>query len=460
MKGGVSYVFGPFRLEEGEGVLLRHGVPVALRPKDFEILLVLVQNAGHLVSKDELLAKVWPDTVIEEGNLARNIFNLRQALADGSGESRLIETIPKRGYRLIAPVARTTSARGSFGQGADRGPAPEVPGWPADAALEFDGLVVIRSLGDGTMGRVFLAREPALERLIAIKILRPELAADAVARTRFSREALAAARLSHPNVTAIFRVGELTNGTPYIAQEYVEGRTLAQQLQIEGARSAPETHRILRALASALAAADDKRVIHRDVKPGNVMIERGSGRVVLTDFGIAGLQETGKDTRERLTRAGEQLGDPRYASPEHIRAESVTARSDIYSLGVVAYELLSTRGPYGSLSGPELVNAHLQAAPIDLSTVPAGVPVDFAQLIARCVAKKAEDRPTAEELVRLLEESMPDVANAPAPASDSPAGGSIAPSSRGRPPLRTLLIVVGVAVLVILLIVVWQRLAE
>lgn len=460
MRGGASYVFGPFRLEEGEGVLLRHGVPVALRPKDFEMLLVLVQNAGHVVSKDELLAKVWPDTVIEEGNLARNIFNLRRALADGSDESRFIETIPKRGYRFIAPVTRATSARGSFGQGADRGSAPEVPGWPADAALEFDGLAVIRSLGDGTMGRVFLAREPALERLIAVKILRPELAADAVARTRFSREALAAARLSHPNVTAIFRVGELTNGTPYIAQEYVEGRTLAQQLEIEGARSAPETHRILRALASALAAADDKRVIHRDVKPGNVLIERGSGRVVLTDFGIAGLQETGKDTHERLTRAGEQLGDPRYASPEHIRAESLTARSDIYSVGVVAYELLSTRGPYGSVSGPALVNAHLHGTPIDLDTLLPDVTSEFGQLLARCVAKKAEDRPTAAELVRLLDGFMPDAASTPTSGSDARIGGSITGPSASRLPVRSLMVAVGVAILVILLIVAWQRLAE
>jgi serine/threonine-protein kinase len=216
---------------------------------------------------------------------------------------------------------------------------------------------------------------------------------------------LAAARIVHPNVAALYRVGELPNGVQYIAGEYIEGHNLAEALEIEGVASVERGRRIIAELAQALAAADAKRIIHRDVKPSNVLIERGTERVVLADFGVAALQESGRAPDGRLTRAGEQFGDPRYRSPEQIRGLSLTPASDIYSLGVLAYQLFAGRGPYDANAPQEVAQSHISATPLDLGVLRAELPADLAVIFARCLAKRPEDRPTAEELARLLRAS-------------------------------------------------------
>jgi eukaryotic-like serine/threonine-protein kinase len=271
----------------------------------------------------------------------------------------------------------------------------------ADLAPDFR---ILRLLGEGAMGRVYLARETALERLVAVKVLRAEFAADPAASRRFQREARAAARIAHRNVAAVHRVGTLADGVPYLVTEYVAGRTLADALAAEGAMEPERARAVLAQLALALAEAHRHHVVHRDVRPGNVIVENETGRAVLSDFGIAAVMDAGGATPTRLTPLGDVLGDPRYLSPEQLLGERVTEATDVYSLGVVGYELLTLQGPFPAASHSGTVVAHLRTAPRPLRQLRPGVDAALAGVLERCLAKKPEHRPRAAELARVLAE--------------------------------------------------------
>ena len=200
----------------------------------------------------------------------------------------------------------------------------------------------LRVLGTGGMGAVYLLREPALKRLVAVKVLAPWLAADARARTRFEREARAAAALSHPNVVRVYAEGE-TSGLrlPYIVMQYVEGPTLSEWMEQHRPASEREARRIIGEVASGLAAAHARQLVHRDVKPSNVLVEHDTGRAYVVDFGVsAALATSPSEEATRLTATGTVTGTPVYMSPEQASGETVTPKSDVYSLGIIAYELL------------------------------------------------------------------------------------------------------------------------
>jgi serine/threonine protein kinase len=269
----------------------------------------------------------------------------------------------------------------------------------AALAPEFE---VLRPLGEGTVGSVYLAREVALQRLVAVKVPRKELASDEMVRRRFEREARAAARLSHPNVAAVYRVGRLPDGTPYLVMEYLDGRTLAESLAAGGALDQDPAIHVLHQVADALACAHAENVIHRDVRPDNVIWNPDPGRAVLTDFGIAGILETGSEVITRITRAGEVLGDPPYASPEQLMGEHVTAAADIYSLAVLGYEILTLQRPYRATSLRELTAAHLRQPPRELSELLPDVDRDLDALLRRCLNKEPRHRPRAAEVARQL----------------------------------------------------------
>ncbi len=156
-------------------------------------------------------------------------------------------------------------------------------------------------------------------------------------------------------------------------------------------------------MASALAAAHENGIVHRDVKPGNVVRERDSDRVVLTDFGIAAILETGGETITRLTQQGQLLGDPRYMSPEQLLGEAVTDESDVYSLGIMGYELLTLKAPYEGSTNVQLVTAHLKKDPIPLARLRPDADPQLAELLERCLAKNPRHRPRASEVVKALE---------------------------------------------------------
>lgn len=282
------------------------------------------------------------------------------------------------------------------------------------------GLELIRLLGSGSVATVYLARETDLKRLVAVKALKPRVAAgDPIARRRFEREAQSAAQISHRNVTSVFRVGRLRNDVPYLVMEYVDGRNLAARLKAEGPLPVDEARSILREVASALAAAHEKGIIHRDVKPGNIMQERKTGRAVLTDFGIAAILATGSDSATRLTKAGQRVGDLRYMSPEQLKGEQVTEQADVYSLGILGYELLTGEGPYRATSITELATAHLRQPPVKLQALRPEVGTDLADLLERCLAKTPEHRPTANQVSRELAGVPPDRGSEPVPIESS-----------------------------------------
>jgi eukaryotic-like serine/threonine-protein kinase len=269
------------------------------------------------------------------------------------------------------------------------------------AELQPD-LEVLRLLGSGDTANVYLAREPALQRLVAVKVLRTEVAADPVARQRFEREAQSAARISHVNVTAIYRVGRLAGDVPYMVMEYIDGRTVRDIVESGTTFDYGYARGLLAAVANALGAAHDRGIVHRDVRPGNVFVENRTARAVLGDFGIAALLESGAASAARLTAVGVKLGDARYMSPEQIRGEQVTEQSDVYAFGILAYEVLTGRGPYNARGEAQMAAAHLQSEPLKLRELRADVDAQVAALIERCLAKDPNRRPRAQEIAGAL----------------------------------------------------------
>lgn len=264
---------------------------------------------------------------------------------------------------------------------------------------------ILRPLGEGGTGTVYLAKEPELRRLVAIKVPRPRLAADPVVRGRFEREARAAARLRHPSAAVVHRIGRLPDGTPYLVLEYLDGRTLDDVLQAEGPLSESVALELLQQVAGALEEAHAHGVMHRDVRPNNVFWMADAERAVLSDFGIAGILETGSEVVTRLTEPGEPLGSPAYRSPEQILGEPLTPAADIYGFGLLAYEVLAGQPPY-LVERPErheeLSGAHLRQPPRDLRDLLPDASPRLADLLIRCLAKEPRVRPSASGVIRDL----------------------------------------------------------
>ena len=255
-----------------------------------------------------------------------------------------------------------------------------------------------RELGRGGMGIVYLAREVSLDRLVAIKVLPPALAARADLRGRFLREARTAAKLSHPHIVPIHRVGE-AGPYVYFAMAYVDGETVGQRLRTRGPFPSGEASRILREASWALAYAHAQGVVHRDVKPDNIMLERGSGRALLTDFGIAHVAEATAITDEQVV-----MGTAHFMSPEQAAGEPLDGRSDLYALGVVGYLMLTGRLPYDAPTVPAVLAKHLaEPVPSLASAGAAPVPALLARTVERCMAKRPADRwASGEALVEAL----------------------------------------------------------
>jgi eukaryotic-like serine/threonine-protein kinase len=258
-----------------------------------------------------------------------------------------------------------------------------------------------RELGRGGMGVVYLARELRLDRLVAIKVLPPHLAGDATVRERFLREARTAAQLSHPNIVPIYRAEEV-GGFAYFAMAFIEGENLAERVRDRGPLPAADVVRWLRESAWALAYAHARGVVHRDIKAANIMLERGSGRAVVTDFGIA--RETNAAS---LTQAGEVVGTVHYMSPEQANGDALDGRSDLYSLGVAGYQALSGRLPFeGDNPAAILLAVATREAP-SLASVAPQVPRPLVDVIDRCLRKQADDRyATGEALAEALGQAL------------------------------------------------------
>ena len=240
---------------------------------------------------------------------------------------------------FVAAGHRNGRLRSGTGQGVSFVPPPV-----SELAAMFPQLEIIECLGRGGMGAVYKARQPRLDRMVALKILSPEKQNDAQFAERFGREARALARLNHPNIVAVHDFGEV-QGRFYLLMEYVDGLTLRQVLQA-GKLAPPEALTIVPPICEALQYAHEHGILHRDIKPENILVDK-QGRVKIADFGIAKI--TGLETKDRsLTGARDVMGTPHYMAPEQVeQPQAVDHRADIYSLGVVFYEMLTGELPLG-----------------------------------------------------------------------------------------------------------------
>ena len=244
-----------------------------------------------------------------------------------------------------------------------------------------------RELGRGGMGVVYLARDVQLDRDVAIKVLPSELARTTAARERFIREARMAASLSHPHIVPIHRVGEAA-GFVFFVMSYVEGETLGERLRTRGPLPPADATRVLREVAWALAYAHGRGIVHRDVKPDNILLEAGTGRAMVTDFGIA----HGGDDSAPATYPGKIMGTAHYMSPEQAANQPVDGRSDLYSLGVVGYLAVSGRLPFESTNLPALLVRQATEAPLSVMRVAPGLPAALGRAIDRCLEREPADR--------------------------------------------------------------------
>jgi len=318
---------------------------------------------------------------------------------------------------------------------------------------------ILSVLGEGAMGVVYLANDPEIERTVAIKTLRAMSEASGAARAdleaRFLKEAKLAGRLQHPNVVTVYEVGR-DGDTSFIAMEYVEGEPLNRAARAESGLDTAARLELVRQVAQALQHAHERGVLHRDIKPGNVLVTRDR-RVKVADFGIGKLLSSGGGD---LTRTGQMLGSPAYMSPEQIRGEKLDGRSDLFSLGVVSYELLTGSRPFPGDSITTLVYQILHTEPPDPLELRADLPPATRQVFSRLLAKSPDRRPAdASEFlkeIRKIEAELSDVeptqalpkrtaavAAAPlAPAPPPPPRESrptapVAPGRAGRPTVPT-----------------------
>ena len=257
-------------------------------------------------------------------------------------------------------------------------------------------------IGRGGMGVVYRARDERLQRRVAIKVLPPELAFQKDIRQRFTREAQTAARLSHPHIVPIHTVGE-GEGLVFFIMGYVDGESLNQRLKRRGPLPAEEARRIIKETADALSAAHAVSIIHRDIKPDNILLEGTRGRVMVTDFGIA--KALSSSSGATLTGAGVAIGTPSYMSPEQAAGESeIDGRSDLYSLGIVSYQILTGDLPFTAPTVAGILMKQItEPAPLVTDSRP-DLPDDLALAVSRCLEKDPENRwPSADSLRRALE---------------------------------------------------------
>ncbi len=311
---------------------------------------------------------------------------------------------------------------------------------------------IVRELGGGGMSRVFLAHEGSLARDVVVKVLREDIA-EGLSRERFRREVLTSANLQHPNIVGVIAAGD-ADGLPYFVMPYVEGESLRARLTSDRALSVPHTVSILRDVARALAFAHERGIVHRDIKPDNVLL--AGGAAIVADFGVAKAVATARARKEHphgtLTRDGISLGTPAYMAPEQVASDpSMDHRADLYALGVVAYEMLVGHPPFAGRGVTETMQAHLVEAPEPLAKLRPTTPAALCALVMRCLEKDPAHRPQdAGEILAVLDD--------PAVVSGAVSSASVRSMPRAKPPsLRWWLVGIGTALALFAGAVFWAR---
>jgi len=350
--------FSGFEFDTRARKLRRRGIRLRVPDQSLEILALLLRQPGEIVTRDEIRRCLWPNgTIVEfEHSVNSAVQRLREALSDSAAKPRFIETVAKRGYRFIGEVE------------------PETPAIPHYRIVE--------EIGRGAMGVVYRAEDSRLGRNVALKLLPAHATDEPELRERFVREAQAAAAVQHPNIATVFEFDEQRG---FLAMELIDGPSLRDRIR-QRTLQLSEVIRIASEVGEGLRSAHERGVVHRDINSSNILLT-STGQVKITDFGLAMLAG-----RTRLTRAGEVVGTPAYMSPEQARGEMADARSDIWSLGVVMYEMITGQLPFGGETAASVMFAILNREPEPVTSVRSGVPPDLERVVAKAMTKDPAER--------------------------------------------------------------------
>lgn len=417
--------FGAFEADLRSGELHKHGIRIRLQDQPFQILLILLESPGELVTREDLQKRLWPaDTFVDfETGLNTAVKRLRDALSDTAEKPRFIETLPRKGYRFIATT---------------EGPSQSFPEPERLIGRRLGRYRIVERIGEGGMGVVYRARDEHLGRDVAVKILPEGTLADEAARKRFRKEAEALSKLNHPNIQTVFDF-DCQDGVDFLVGEYIAGITLSDKLAA-GALGEKEIGRLGTQLAEGLAAAHEQGVVHRDLKPGNLRVTP-DGWLKILDFGLAKLLPTAGDENrtESLSETRVVSGTPPYMAPEQLRAEAVDARTDIHALGAVLYEMATGQRPFRGDVAPRLVEAILHRPPVSPRTLNARISPDLERIILKCLEKQPKNR------YQSAKEAGVDLRRLGPPDS----GPTVRPEPRVRPGWQVAAAVAGSAVLLL-----------
>ena len=433
--------FEVFELDLRTRELRKSGLNVSLPDQSIKILALLLEKPGEIVLREEIRKKLWPnDTVVEfDHSINAAVKRLRQALGDPADDAHYIETLARRGYRWKVPVEWMPTQRHFPPQ-----TQVEVVGQSFSAAgghligKKVSHYRVLEVLGGGGMGVVFKAEDLKLGRRVALKFLPEETAKDPLTLRRFEQEARAASALNHPNICTIFEIEE-HEGQPFIVMELMEGETLRELIPTAKISTAPFPLETLLGIAiqivEGLEAAHQKGIIHRDIKPANVFVTT-KGQAKILDFGLAKLlpgtvpaeDDLGRDLRDGtahvllgetalaasdlfLSRTGVAMGTAAYMSPEQVRGEKLDARTDLFSFGLLVYEMATGQRAFTGDTEPILHEAILNRIPTPARKLHPELPSGLEEIIKKALEKDREVRyQTASEICADLESLKRDLA--------------------------------------------------
>ena len=458
--------FGAFELDLRSGELRPlepDGVrPIVLQEQPFQVLQLLIERKGEVATREEIRKNLWPNDTAVDFNHSINVAigTLRRVLRDSTEEPKYIETVARRGYRFIAPTEwiKTPEETPGVTGGKDEdfskdndGRAAQVE--PLDGASLIGKKIlhyrVLEVIGGGGMGMVYKAEDLKLGRRVALKFLPQELTSDPLSLRRFEREARTASSLNHPNICTIHAIEEY-EGQPFIAMELLEGETLRDRLaasSIAGANNPLPLNslfEIASQICNGLEAAHGKGIVHRDIKPANIFLTR-QGPVKILDFGLAKLASADdpqeelratqspvranpiasfsessdqkssaavQDADASLTRTGMAIGTAGYMSPEQIKKERLDARTDLFSFGLVLYEMATGQRPFTGHTAEAVHYAILHQTPVPAQDLDVAVPPRLDAIITRALEKERTRRyqsaaDMGADLETLLEKKRP-----------------------------------------------------
>jgi eukaryotic-like serine/threonine-protein kinase len=458
----VTYRFGEDFELDLRGYELRRGTRVLkLERIPMDLLVMLVEQRGQLITREQIIEKIWGKDVFLDTDASINsaIRKIRQVLKDDPEKPRFVATVTGKGYRFVAPVQQSRPAQAPS-SGKHRASSEGLLG------KKVSHYRVLHMVGGGGMGIVYKAEDLKLGRMVALKFLPSELANDPRAFERLKREARAASALDHPNICSIYQLGE-HEGQPFIVMQLLEGQTLRDWIQ-----AAPSSARIDKLLeiaaqvAAGLEAAHRKGIIHRDIKPANIFLTaRGEAKIL--DFGVAKFVDSGeasdpaarKDSgphsvpagasaEASLTRTGLTVGTPSYLSPEQVRGDKLDARTDLFSFGLVLYEMATGERAFSGDTAASIRNAVLHEPALPVRQVTPDIPLALESVIAHALEKNRDCRYQTAADIQADLEMIRNATGKQRPTAGSGKGATTPPPTSGGKSLARRLLVPVLAVLV------------